>query len=79
MLTNLGRLDPVELGDGLHVKSLAFIVAPPVHHPVAVTAVSYEGRMVLYLLHDELRLSNAMARSIGDAMMAQLKQASGPA
>ncbi len=78
MLTNIGRLDPVDLGDSIQLRSVAFVVAPPAQHPVCVTAASYDGRMIVHLLYDELKLSAGRAGEIGDALMAQLRQAARP-
>ena len=78
MLTNIGRIDTVELGGGVTLSSLAFVVAPPAQHPVCVTAASYGGRMFVHLLYDELKLSAGSARQIGSALMAQLREAARP-
>lgn len=79
MLTNIGRVEHVDLGDTLTLKSLAFVVSPPAQHPVCVTATSYGGRMYLNLLYDECKLSAGRAREIGAALMARLREAAGPA
>jgi hypothetical protein len=77
MLTNIGRIEHVDLGDSLTLKSVAFVVSPPAQHPVCVTATSYDGRMQMQLLYDELELSAGRARRIGDAIVANLHEAAG--
>lgn len=77
MLTNVGRIAPVELGDGLALKSLSFFVAPPAQHPICVTATGYDGRLVLQLLSDRLKVSTRQSGEIGQAMLAQLSKAAG--
>lgn len=79
MLTNIGRIDHVDLGDTLCLKSVGFAVSPPAQHPVCVTAASYDGRMFVHLLCDERKLSAVRAGRIGDALMAHLRQAAGRA
>ncbi len=79
MLTNIGRIDHVDLGGSLTLKSIAFVVSPPAQHPVCVTATSYGGRMFVYLLYDELKLSAGRAGEIGGALMAHLRDAAGRA
>jgi len=74
MLTNIGRIDALDLGESIKVKSLAFVVAPPAQHPVCVTAASYDGRMFVNLLYDEVKLSDIRASEIGIAMMARLRE-----
>jgi NRPS condensation-like uncharacterized protein len=59
MLTNIGRIDDVALGDTLAVQSLAFVVSPPAQHPICVTAASYGGRLFVNLLYDEHKLRAA--------------------
>ena len=75
MLTNLGRVEPPDLGDGVALKSLGVLVSPPAQHPVCVTAVSCGGRLALHLLFDELKLSHAQAAAIGEGLMAHLQAA----
>jgi hypothetical protein len=79
MLTNIGRIDHVDLGDSLRLKSVAFVVPPPAQHPVCVTAASYDGRMSVQLLYDALKLSGARAGRIGDTLMGHLREAAGHA
>ncbi len=75
MLTNLGHVGDVDLGDGLRLKSLGAVVSPPAQHPICVTAVSYAGSMALHLLHDAMKINSQQARDIGTAMMAHLRGA----
>jgi hypothetical protein len=75
MLTNLGKLDDVDLGDALALRSLGAVVSPPAQHPICVTATSHGGRMYLKLLYDECKMGYERAEAIGDALMAQLRSA----
>jgi len=77
MLTNIGRIDDVALGDTLAVQSLAFVVSPPAQHPICVTAASYGGRLFVNLLYDEHKLRAAQATAIGDALIARLQAVAG--
>ncbi len=79
MLTNVGRIEHVDLGDSLTLKSVAFVVSPPAQHPVCVTATTYDGRMFVHLLYDELKLGAGRAAEIGDALIARLREAAGRA
>jgi hypothetical protein len=75
MLTNIGRVDGVDLGPDLSLRALAFVVSPPAQHPVCVTASSYAGQGFVNLLYDEDKLPRPRARAIGDALLAQLRSA----
>jgi len=75
MLTNIGKIDAVDLGPAVRIQSLGFCVSPPAQHPICVTAASYGGRMQLHLLHDEHKISPEQARDIADAVMAHLAAA----
>jgi len=75
MLTNIGRIDPIDLGESLKLRSVAFVVAPPAQHPVCITAASYDGRMFVNLVYDELKLSAVRAGEIGNALMGRLREA----
>ncbi|MEE4146234.1 MAG: condensation domain-containing protein [Halieaceae bacterium] len=77
MLTNIGRIAEVPLGDNLKIRSLAFAVSPPAQHPVCVTAASYGGQMCLNLLYDECKIESAQASRMADAMLARLQEAGG--
>jgi hypothetical protein len=72
MLTNLGRFDPVALGHGAKLRSLAFLVSPPAQHPICVTVSSLGEDMHLNLLYDECKIGAAQARRLADAMARRL-------
>jgi NRPS condensation-like uncharacterized protein len=75
MLTNIGRIDDVDLGDTLTLKALAFVVSPPAQHPICVTATGYRGRLFMHLLYDENKLSRGQARAMGESLMRRLAEA----
>lgn len=75
MLTNIGKIDEVDLGEAGVVKSLGFVVSPPAQHPVCVTAASYGGRLCMHLLYDETKIASAQAHEIGDSLLAHLAAA----
>jgi NRPS condensation-like uncharacterized protein len=77
MLTNIGRIDDVPLGEAVRIRSLAFAVSPPAQHPVCVTAASYGGKMYLNLLYDQCKLEDDQARRISENMLSMLQQAAG--
>jgi NRPS condensation-like uncharacterized protein len=77
MLTNIGRIDEVPLGDAVRIRSLAFAVSPPAQHPVCVTAASYDGKMYLNVLYDQCKLEDDQARRISENMLSKLRQAAG--
>ncbi len=75
MLTNLGHVDSVDLGERLRLKSLGAVVSPPAQHPVCVTAISHDGRMALHLLHDTMKVGGKQSSDIGAALLAGLCRA----
>jgi NRPS condensation-like uncharacterized protein len=75
MLTNIGRIDRIALGNGARVASLAFLVSPPAQHPICVTATGYGGAMDLNLLYDRHKIGDAQARRIADSMRSLLVEA----
>lgn len=75
MLTNIGKIDDVDLGPDVRIQSLGFCVSPPAQHPVCITAASYGGRMQLHMLYDERKIRPAQAREIVDAVLAHLTAA----
>ncbi len=77
MLTNIGRINEVPLGDAVRIRSLAFAVSPPAQHPVCVTAASYDGKMYLNVLYDQCKLEDDQARRISENMLSKLRQAAG--
>lgn len=77
MLTNIGRIPVVDLGDRCRMRSLAFAVSPPAQHPICVTAASYDGALSLNLLYDRNKLPAARARAIGQRLVGHLGAAAG--
>jgi NRPS condensation-like uncharacterized protein len=75
MLTNIGRVDVVDLGDRCRIRELAFAVSPPAQHPICVTAASYDGALSLGLLYDRHKLPAARAKAIGERLVARLEAA----
>jgi hypothetical protein len=76
MSTNIERVD---LGEARSLESLGFAVSPSAQHPICITAASYDGRMALYLLYDELTIGADRAAAIGDALITPLCAAAGRA
>lgn len=74
MLTNIGRIKEIPLGETLRIRSLAFAVSPPAQQPLCVTAASYGGQMYLNVLYDQLKLKDDQVRRIAENMMARLLQ-----
>ena len=74
MLTNIGRLEDVTLGNGARVESIAFLLAPPPQHPVCVTAATYAGCMYLNLAYDPDKLDTRRAGAIATGMMQHLER-----
>lgn len=79
MLTNIGKVVEVDLGQHLSLRSMAFLVSPPAQHPICVTATTYAGRMSIQLLYDELKISRRQAQDIGDRLIGHLSIAAGGA
>jgi NRPS condensation-like uncharacterized protein len=75
MLTNIGRLDPITLGNGARVRSVAFVVSPPAQHPICVTAASYLGCTYLNLLYDQHKVSDGQAQRIANSLIAFINAA----
>jgi NRPS condensation-like uncharacterized protein len=75
MLTNIGRLEALELHNGARVHSLAFLVSPPPQHPICVTATSYDNCLHLNLLYDRVKMDDGQARRIADALTCLLEAA----
>jgi len=74
MLTNIGRIPTIRLGDNLSVKSLAFAVSPAAHQPFSVTVTSYEGEMKLNVLYDRNKLDDNTADRMIKNALALLEQ-----
>ena len=74
MLTNIGRIKELPLGESLRIRSLAFAVSPPAQHPVCVTAASYGGQMFINLLYDQCKVDDVQAGRILDTMVAELQR-----
>jgi hypothetical protein len=75
MLTNIGRIDAVDLGARLQIRTLAFAVSPPAQHPICVTAASYAGELALQLLYDENKLPTPQADAIARSLVGHLDRA----
>jgi hypothetical protein len=75
MLTNIGRIDAIDLGHGLSVRETGFLLSPPAQYPICVTASSYRGRMLLNLLYDKDKLTPARAGRIADNLLGHLEAA----
>ena len=75
MLTNIGRLEPVDLGPGLAVRNIGFLLSPPAQYPICVTASSYRESILLNLLYDHGKVSHVQARRIAANMLRHLETA----
>ena len=75
MLTNIGRIAPVELSNGATLSALEFIVAPPPQCHFCITVTSYQGVMYLNLLYDAGKFSAGQAKQLRDALLARLVRA----
>jgi NRPS condensation-like uncharacterized protein len=64
MLTNIGRFDPIVLGNGASVQSLEFLVSPPAQHPICVTVASYADALHFNLLYDRRKMVTTQAARI---------------
>ena len=76
MLTNIGRIDEVDLGQELAVRKTGFLLSPPAQNPICVTASSYRGAMLLNLLYDRGKISQAQAKRITGNLLRHLEEAS---
>jgi NRPS condensation-like uncharacterized protein len=77
MLTNIGRFDPIVLGNGARVQSLEFGVSPPAQHPICVTAASYAGTLYFNLLYDQRKIGAAQAARIAKSLTGFIAGAAG--
>jgi len=68
MLTNVGRIEPVTLKNGVRVRSLEFLLSPPAQNPICVTAASYGGCLHLSMLYDGLKIGDRQAQRISESM-----------
>lgn len=75
MLTNIGKIDPVDLGANLRARDVGFLLSPPAQYPICVTAASYKGKMLLNLLYDQGKISRVQARRIADNLLRHLESA----
>jgi hypothetical protein len=75
MLTNIGRIGEIDLGPDLAVRKTGFLLSPPAQNPICVTASSYQGRMILNLLHDRSKISQDQARRISTNLLGHLERA----
>jgi len=75
MLTNIGRIGDIDLGPDLAVRKTGFLLSPPAQNPICVTASSYQGRMILNLLHDRSKIGEEQAKRIAAHLLGHLEQA----
>jgi NRPS condensation-like uncharacterized protein len=75
MLTNIGRIDEVDLGQGLAVREAGFLLSPPAQYPICITASSYRGGMLLNLLYDRGKISQTQAKRIAGNLQRHLEEA----
>jgi len=75
MLTNIGRIDEVDLGQGLAVRETGFLLSPPAQCPICVTASSYRGGMLLNLLYDRGKINQTQAKRIAGNLLRHLEEA----
>jgi len=75
MLTNIGRIDEVDLGQELAVRETGFLLSPPAQYPICVTASSYRGGMLLNLLYDRDKISQTQAKRIAGNLLRHLEEA----
>ena len=75
MLTNIGRVDEVDLGPELSVREAGFLLSPPAQYPICVTASSYSGGMLLNLLYDRNKIGQAQAKRIAGNLQRHLEEA----
>jgi NRPS condensation-like uncharacterized protein len=73
MLTNIGRIDEIDLGRALSVREAGFLLSPPAQYPICVTASSYLGGMLLNLLYDRGKISQAQAKRIAARLLHHLE------
>jgi len=75
MLTNIGRVEEVDLGPALSVREAGFLLSPPAQYPICVTASSYRGGMLLNLLYDRNKIDQLQARRIAGHLLDHLREA----
>jgi len=75
MLTNIGRVEEVDLGPELRVREAGFLLSPPVQYPICVTASSYRGGMLLNLLYDRNKIGQTQANRIAGRLLNHLEEA----
>ncbi len=73
MLTNIGRIDEIDLGRALSVRETGFLLSPPAQYPICVTASSYLGGMLLNLLYDRGKISQVQAKRIAARLLHYLE------
>lgn len=76
MLTNIGRIEPVDLGAELKIRDVGFLLSPPAQYPICVTVASYQGKILLNLLYDHSKISHVQARRIAANLLHHLESAS---
>lgn len=74
MLTNIGRVDPVDLGPDVRICSLAFSMPPAAQHPFCATVNSYDSKMYINLSYDQCKFDDDQPRRVAKNMLDQLQQ-----
>ena len=74
MLTNIGRIDVLPLGNDLRISALSFAVSPPIQHPICMTAASYDGQICCNVLYDQNKLKSPQAKRIAENILSRLQQ-----
>ncbi|MCZ6487734.1 MAG: hypothetical protein O6703_06120 [Gammaproteobacteria bacterium] len=77
MLTNIGRVNVLPLGNELRISALSFAVSPPVQHPICMTTTSYDGQLVSNIVYDQCKLKDAQAKRITKNILSTLQQEAG--
>ncbi len=77
MLTNIGRVNVLPLGNELRISALSFAVSPPVQHPICMTTTSYDGQLVSNVVYDQRKLKDAQAKRITKNILSTLQQEAG--
>ena len=74
MLTNIGRVDVLPLGNDIRIKTVSFAVSPPAQHPICMTSTSYDGQIHVNVLYDQCKLKSKQAKRMTDNILSRLLQ-----
>ncbi len=77
MLTNIGRVNVLPLGNELRISALSFAVSPPVQHPICMTTASYDGQIDSNVVYDQCKLKHKQAKRITENILRRLQQEAG--